>query len=113
MSSQSKTIESIQDWVGDLTCFTIKSQDAGRYGALFAPRVKVQVAADKGAYGTDTSYLIPASIYYLACAAKASENYAEWYAVAGYNRGVSGYTVLGTTLTLGDQAVQRLEPRYA
>jgi hypothetical protein len=77
ISSQSKTIKSIQDWVGDLKCFTIKSCDAGRYGALFTPRVKVQVAADKGAYGTDTSYLIPASIYYLACAAKASENYAE------------------------------------
>lgn len=111
-ASQSKIISSIKTWVGGLSCFKVNdSGEVGKYCALFAPRVKIQVAADQGAYGTGTSYVIPASIYYLACAAKAAENYAEWYAVAGYQRGVSGFTVLGTTLTLGDSAVQQLEPR--
>lgn len=110
-ASQSKTIASIKSWVNALSCFLVNdSNEVGKYCALFAPRVKIRVAADD-VYGTDTSCIIPASIYYLACAAKASENYAEWYGVAGYQRGVSGYTVLGTTLTLGDSAVQQLEPR--
>ena len=54
----------------------------------------------------------PASFHYLACAAKAAENYNEWYAVAGYTRGVSSYSINSVGCKFGEEAVQALEPRY-
>lgn len=82
----------------------------GKYAAMFAPQIAIEVSKDVD-YSDETTLTIPASIYYLACAAKAAENYAEWYAVAGYQRGVCDFRVVGKSLPLGDLAVQKLEPR--
>lgn len=62
---------------------------------------------------TTTTTTLPASFYYLACANKAFTEYNEWYAVAGYQRGICDLKVAGTTLTLGDAAVNVLQPRKA
>jgi hypothetical protein len=59
---------------------------ASKYAAFFAPSVTYAMSADED-FGGNTTF--PASFHYLACAAKAAENYNEWYAIAGYTRGVS------------------------
>jgi hypothetical protein len=53
----------------------------------------------------------PASFHYLACAAKAFSKYNEWFAVAGYNRGISKYDVAHTTIKVGEILVNTLAPR--
>ena len=55
----------------------------------------------------------PASFHYLACAAYAFDvlGYNEWYAVSGFERGVSKYTVANVGYRFGDAAVQALQPR--
>ena len=47
----------------------------------------------------------------MACAAKAAENYNEWYAIAGYDRGVSDYAIKSVGCKFGDIAVNALCPR--
>ena len=85
---------------------------AGKFTAVFAPRV----AYDFG-YSEDDVYsndqLFPASFHYLACAAYAQERYAEWYAVAGYTRGICGKPIKYLTKTFGDVDVNTLCPRVA
>ena len=82
----------------------------GKFTAVFAPRV----AYDFG-YSEDDVYsndqLFPASFHYLACAAYAQERYAEWYAVAGYTRGICGKPIKYLTKTFGDVDVNTLCPR--
>ena len=84
----------------------------GKFTAVFAPRV----AYDFG-YSEDDVYsndqLFPASFHYLACAAYAQERYAEWYAVAGYTRGICGKPIKYLTKTFGDVDVNTLCPRVA
>jgi hypothetical protein len=41
-----------------------------------------------------------------------SSGFAEWYAAAGYNRGVSSYVIDHTSVKLGEIAINALEPRY-
>jgi hypothetical protein len=63
--------------------------------------------------GYNNNKVFPASFHYLACAANsANNNFAEWYANAGYTRGVSKYTIESTGCKLGEIAVQSLEPRF-
>lgn len=86
------------------------SGNGGKFTAVFAPRV----AYDFG-YSEDDVYsndqLFPASFHYLACAAYAQERYAEWYAVAGYTRGICGKPIKYLTKTFGDVDVNTLCPR--
>ena len=86
------------------------SDNGGKFTAVFAPRV----AYDFG-YSEDDVYsndqLFPASFHYLACAAYAQERYAEWYAVAGYTRGICGKPIKYLTKTFGDVDVNTLCPR--
>lgn len=88
------------------------SGNGGKFTAVFAPRV----AYDFG-YSEDDVYsndqLFPASFHYLACAAYAQERYAEWYAVAGYTRGICGKPIKYLTKTFGDVDVNTLCPRVA
>lgn len=118
ITSQSKCISSIRKWIEKNDgIFQIDGHDVGKYVGIFAPKTSILVAGDTE-YGDANSstieYMIPGSIYYLACASKAIENgYAEWYPVGGYQRGTSDYTVVGTSLILGERAVQLLEPRVA
>ena len=55
---------------------------------------------------------MPGAFHYLACfMSSLRSGYAEWYAAAGYTRGVSSYRIERTTVTLGEIAINALEPR--
>ena len=84
----------------------------GKFTAVFAPRVAYDFGYSKDdVYSNDQ--LFPASFHYLACAAYAQERYAEWYAVAGYTRGICGKPIKYLTKTFGDVDVNTLCPRVA
>jgi hypothetical protein len=85
------------------------SKYASKYAAVFAPTVTYLMTEVSGYEGNRT---FPGSFHYLACAAKAAENYNEWYANAGYTRGVCNYTIESTGCKFGEVAVQALEPRH-
>ena len=93
--------------------FAYKAQqltEADTYTAIFCPRVIYNLSDSAvAAFGNNKTF--PASFHYLACAAYAQRNYAEWYAVAGYDRGISTYSIAGTTYKLGSIAVNSLSPR--
>ncbi len=56
---------------------------------------------------------LPGAFHYLACfMSSISSGFAEWYAAAGYNRGVSSYAIDHTSVKLGEIAINALEPRY-
>lgn len=79
------------------------------YVAIFAPYVDYNMKVDDVYNNT----IFPASFHYLACAAKsANSNYSEWYANAGYTRGVSKYSIRATGCKFGEIAIQALEPRF-
>jgi hypothetical protein len=55
---------------------------------------------------------LPGAFHYLACFMNSlSSGFAEWYAAAGYNRGVSSYVIDHTSVKLGEIAINALEPR--
>ena len=84
----------------------------GKFTAVFAPRVAYDFGySESDVYSNDQ--LFPASFHYLACAAYAQERYAEWYAVAGYTRGICGKPIKYLTKTFGDVDVNTLCPRVA
>ena len=97
--SQAEAIANITNQVNDLT--------ASKYAAAFAPYVTYAMVKDKIYQNTN----FPASFHYLACAAKAAENYNEWYAIAGYDRGVSDYAIESVGCKFGDIAINALCPR--
>lgn len=104
--AQSEAIKNIQKWLGNCT--------ASKYAAYFAPYVEYDLPVKNGVYkGCYTEQVFPAAFHYLACGAKAAENYNEWYANAGYTRGVSKYTIKGVGCRFGEEAVNAFEPRYA
>lgn len=78
-----------------------KAITADKNAAIFGPRVQ---------YVND-SLIYPASYHYLLCAINSQQRYAEWYAVAGYARGISPVGVTSTTLKLGEIAINTLAPR--
>jgi hypothetical protein len=79
------------------------------YVAVFAPYVNYILAEDV----IYNNSIFPASFHYLACAANSSaNNFNEWYANAGYTRGVAKYTIQSTGCKFGEIAVQSLEPRF-
>lgn len=79
------------------------------YVAVFAPYVDYNMVVDPVYKNT----IFPASFHYLACAANsANNNYSEWYANAGYTRGVSSYSIRTTGCKFGEIAIQSLEPRF-
>lgn len=80
----------------------------GKYVALFANRPTYKMTPDQD-YNNNVTFA--AGFHYLACAAKALENFAEWYAVAGYTRGVSPYAIDKLDVNLGDAAVEVLQGR--
>ena len=99
--SQATAIENIK--------IKVQSFTASKYAALFAPFVTYNMLVDE-AYAGNTTF--PAHFHYLACAAKAAENYNEWYAIAGYSRGISPYNIAAIGCKFGEAAVDALEPRY-
>ena len=81
---------------------------ANKYTAIFAPRVVYNMTPDKD-FGDNVTF--PGSFHYLACAAYAQQKFAEWYAVAGYTRGIASKAIAYTTLTFGEVAINTLAPR--
>ena len=83
--------------------------EANKNCAIFAPRV-VYVEDEDEVYGAN-DIALPCSLHFLLCAAKAQENYAEWYAAAGYTRGIANKTIKYTTYNFGDLVINTLAPR--
>lgn len=81
---------------------------ADKNTAFFANGVTYNILDDAD-FGNNKTF--PASFHYLACAAKASNNFAEWYAVSGYTRGVSDYEIKAVEVKFGDVAADILQPR--
>lgn len=80
------------------------------YSAIFGPKV-TYVMSDDSVKDFGNNKTFPASFHYLACAARTFDRYSEWYAVAGYNRGISNYTIANTTVKVGEIAINTLAPR--
>ena len=81
----------------------------GKYCACTVPSVVYNMTADER---FNFNRKFPGAFHYLACFANSlGLGFAEWYAVAGYTRGVASYTIDRTTIKLGEIAVQALEPR--
>ncbi len=77
----------------------------GEYCALTAPSVHYYV-------DDTTTYKMPGAFHYLTCFMNSiSSGFAEWYAAAGYTRGVSSYVIDHTSVKLGEIAINALEPR--
>lgn len=88
----------------------IKSDVASEYCACTVPSVVYKMKADSE-YGNNMKF--PGAFHYLVCYKNMIDsNFAEWYAAAGYTRGVSKYTIDYTSVKLGEVAIQTLEPRY-
>jgi hypothetical protein len=85
---------------------------SNEFSAIFGPRV-IYNMSNEAVEDFGGNKIFPASFHYLACAARTFGRYNEWYAVAGYNRGISNYTVAATTVKLGDIAINTLSPRIA
>ena len=82
-----------------------KIGEEGAYCALTVPSVYYYVDGKK-------TNKMPAAFHYLACFMNSlSSGFAEWYAAAGYNRGVSSYVIDHTSVKLGEIAINALEPR--
>jgi hypothetical protein len=84
------------------------SKFGSKYVASFAPYVTYTMP-EMDEFGKNRTF--PGCFHYLACAAKNMENYREWYANAGYSRGVCRYNIESTGVKLGEIAIQALEPR--
>ena len=92
----------------------------GKYCAMTVPSV-VYIMADDVQVKSGTEIInnpfannkkFPGAFHYLTCFMNALRaGYAEWYAAAGYTRGVSNYSIDYTTVTLGEIAINALEPR--
>ena len=108
-------VEAVDNIKNNLASGIIES----KYVAIFAPYVKYNFTANEvSGYiseGENDGLLdgktFPASFHYLACAAKSNSIYNEWYAVAGYTRGISDYDVAGLGCTFGENAANVLQPR--
>lgn len=103
-TSQKAAAKAIEDYV-----LGIVTADTNT--AFFAPTVTYTLDNDMAfeLYGGNREF--PASFHYLACAAAAKVNFAEWYAVAGYTRGSSNLYVESVGYKFGDTAANILAPR--
>lgn len=87
----------------------IITTDNGKYCACTVPSVVYNMAANDR-FGGNKKF--PGAFHYLACFDNSlGLGFAEWYAAAGYTRGVSSYTIDYTSVKLGEIAIQALEPR--
>lgn len=80
------------------------TKNEGKYCAMTVPSVYYKVGKTKVKF--------PGAFHYLACFMNSlSSGFAEWYAAAGYTRGVSSYVIDHTSVKLGEIAINALEPR--
>ena len=106
-STKSKLLEAFGTAAASLATVV----NANKYTAIFAPRVLYNFGYPEEDYPYSNDQLFPASFHYLACAAMAQQRYAEWYAVAGYKRGICNLPIRSTTYTFGDIDINTLAPR--
>lgn len=99
--SQEEIINSVRSKYGSIP--------TSKYAAIFMPTVTYTEASMDAKYANRT---FPASFHYLACAARSSERFSEWYANAGYTRGISNYTIESTGCNLGEAAVNAFQRRF-
>jgi hypothetical protein len=85
----------------------------GDYCALTVPSITYELGVDtEKPNDFNNNETFPGAFHYLACFMKSLRSgFKEWYAAAGYTRGVSNYSVKHTTVTLGEIAINALEPR--
>lgn len=89
----------------------------GKYCALTVPSVCYKMTDYSKIGNTEQRYFdnnkkFPGAFHYLACFINSlQKGFSEWYAAAGYTRGVSSYIVDYTTVKLGEIAINTLEPR--
>ena len=112
ITSSKKPEALIIDAVNELVSAGIDDNN-GAYCALTVPSVYYKMSIDKddpNEFNNNTKF--PGAFHYLACF-KNSLNlgFAEWYAAAGYTRGVSSYVVDHASVKLGEIAINALEPR--
>ena len=83
--------------------------DTGKYCACTVPSVVYTMTPDDR-FGNNRKF--PGAFHYLACFDNAlGLGFAEWYAAAGYTRGVASYAIDHTSVKLGEVAINALEPR--
>ena len=81
----------------------------GSYCALTVPSVTYTMTANES-FASNKKF--PGAFHYLACFINSlNSGFAEWYAAAGYTRGISSYTIEKATVKLGEVAINALEPR--
>ena len=108
---QADAIDSIKSYING-------AAKASKYAGYFGPFVVYEVNHKQSPWnkyypkGTETDIgKFPGVFHYLACAAKAAENYKEWFAIAGYARGVSDFVINHTGCDFGERAQNILQPR--
>ena len=108
-SSQTAAVKAIHYYTID----KFNSDTFGKYVAFFVPTVTYSTVDSISETDFLNNTTFPASVHYLLCAIYARQhNFDEWFAVAGYNRGVCKYTVSGTGYKFGEVAMNQLEPRF-
>lgn len=101
VSATSKPENAIIDGVNNLAS---SIADDGTYCALTVPSVYYKMSNEAVEF--------PGAFHYLACfMSSLRAGFAEWYAAAGYTRGVSSYVIDHTAVKLGEIAINALEPR--
>jgi hypothetical protein len=81
----------------------------GTYCTVTVPSVTYNMSDDTR---FDNNKTFPGAFHYLACFMNSLRSgFKEWYAAAGYSRGVSNYAIASTTVKLGEIAINALEPR--
>ncbi len=125
------TTTSIGDNTGRGDCIALIELDENSYkNAVINPEASIIEAiknvSDAGISGANGKYCaltvpsvvyrngvkMPGALHYLACFMNSLQSgFAEWYAAAGYTRGVSSLSIDHTTVALGEIAINALEPR--
>lgn len=96
-----------------VVAFAEKYIPNSKYAAVFAPSVKYKAGSLSDIGSFDNNQWFPASFHYLACAARSSESFNEWYANAGYARGISNYAIETVGIKFGEAAVNMFQKRAA
>ena len=102
--SQKTAIESVLSYAAEHV-------PSSKYATAFLPSVNYAEASlsEVASFGNNKTF--PASFHYLACASRSSEHYNEWYANAGYTRGISNYTIESVNCNFGEAAVNMFQKR--
>ena len=99
--------------INAINTMTQINADNGKYCAMTVPSVYYKMAIDEekpNDFGNNTKF--PGAFHYLACFSNSLKlGFAEWYAAAGYTRGVASYVIERTSVKLGEIAINALEPR--